>query len=105
MRRVSIILAVTSVIVPFAWAYLATTAMYRDAAKHGIYVCGLPALANFILASFVCVITSLAAFIVGFIAYRRVPSPRPRLRLVELGVLALPMLVVGGYAVSFFIAP
>ena len=105
MRRTSIILAVASVVVPFTWDYFATASFYREADKHGVYVCGLPALANFILASLVCVVTSAAALLVGFIAYRRLPRPRPRLRLVELTALALPLLVVGSYAASFFVAP
>jgi hypothetical protein len=105
MRRTSIILAIASVIVPFAWAYLATTALYREAASKHVYVCGLPALANFILASLACVIMSAAAFVIGFISYRRLPSPRPRRRLVEIALLTLPFLVVGSYAASFFIAP
>jgi hypothetical protein len=105
MRRVSIILAVASVVVPFAWAYFVTTALYREANSKAVYVCGLPALANFILASLACVIMSTAAFIVGLLAYHRLPRPRSRLRLAELAALALPSLLVGSYAASFFIAP
>ena len=105
MRRSSIILAIASVIVPFAWAYLATAAFYREADSKHFYVCGLPALANFILASLGCVIMSATAFVIGLISYRRLPSPRPRLRLVEVAALALPFLIVGSYAASFFISP
>lgn len=105
MRRTSIILAIASVVVPFAWAYLATTALYRQGASKGVYVCGLPALANFVLASLARVITSAAAFVVGLVAYCRIARPRSRLRLVELGALALPLVIVGSYAASFFIAP
>lgn len=105
MRRASIILAIASLVVPFAWAYVATTAFYREASAGGRYVCGLPALANFLLASVVCVLTSAAAFIVGFVAYRRLPRPRPTLRLMEVAALALPSLIVGSYAASFFIVP
>src|SRR6266487_3590308 len=105
MRRTSILLAVASVIVPFAWGYFVTMALYREAASKHIYVCGLPALANFILASLACVIMSAVVFVIGLISYRRLPSPRPRHRLIELGVLTLPFLVVGGYVASFFIAP
>jgi hypothetical protein len=104
MRRTSVILAIASLVIPFAWAYFVTTDFYQEANSQGVYVCGLPALANFILASLVCVIMSIAAFIVGTLAYRRVPRPRPRLRLVELAALALPFLIVGSYAASFFIA-
>jgi len=105
MRRTSIIFAIASVVVPFAWAYLVTTALYREAASKHVYVCGLPALANFILASFACVIMSAVAFLIGLISYRRLPTPPPRHRLIELAVLTLPFLVVGSYAASFFIAP
>ncbi len=107
MRPASIILAVASVIVPFSWAYFAT-ACYRNFDKYGVYIggggCRLPALANLMLALLVCVIASAIAVLVGFIAYRRLPSPRPRVRLIELAALALPPMVVLGYAVSFFIA-
>ena len=105
MRRTSIILAIASVVVPFAWAYLVTTGLYREAASKHVYVCGLPALANFILASLACVIMSTSAFVIGLISYRRLPDPRPRRRLIELAVLTLPFLVVGSYAASFFIVP
>ena len=105
MRRTSIILAVASVVIPFAWAYFVTTDLYQETNRKGMYVCGLPALANFILASLACVIMSAAAFIVGALAYRRLPRPRPRLRLAELAALALPFLIVGSYGASFFIAP
>lgn len=105
MRRTSIVLAIASIVVPFAWAYLATTALYREASSKHVYICGLPALANFILASLACVIMSGASFVVGLISYRRLPRPRPRSRMIELAVLALPFLLVGGYAASFFIAP
>jgi hypothetical protein len=107
MRRASIILALASVIVPFSWAYFAT-ACYRNADKYGVYVggggCRLPALANFILALLLCVMTSATAVVVGLVAYRRLPSPRPLVRLIELAFLALPLLVVGGYGASIFIA-
>ena len=105
MRRMSIILAIASVVVPFAWAYLVTTALYREAGSKHVYVCGLPALANFILASLASVIMSTSAFVIGLISYRCLPSPRPRRRLIELAILTLPFLVVGSYAASFFIAP
>jgi hypothetical protein len=103
MRRTSIILGLASVIVPAVCAYFATTALYRQAEGEGVYVCGLPALGIFLLASLVCVLVSIAALCVGLIAYRRLPRPRPRRRLAELVALALPLLVVGGYAASILV--
>ena len=105
MRRTSIILGIASVVVPFASAYLVTTGLYREAASKHVYVCGFPALANFILASLACVIMSTSAFVIGLISYRRLPDPRPRRRLIELALLTLPFLVAGSYAASFFIVP
>ena len=96
MRRASIVLAMGSVVVPFAWAYFATTALYQNAAANGVYICGLPALATFNLSSFACVITSASAALVGFVAYRRLPRPRPERRLAEVTALALPLVFVGG---------
>src|SRR5262245_23399030 len=107
MRLVSVILSLASTIVSFSWAYFAT-ACYRSAPKYGVFVggggCRLPALANLILALLVCIMTSAIAVVVEFIAYRRLPSPRPRVRVLELAALALPPLFVGGYAASIFIA-
>ena len=106
MRCTSIILAVVSIIIPSSWAFFAT-ACYRNAQKYGLYVgggsCRLPALANLILALFLCVMMSAIAMVVGLIAYRRLPNPRPRIRLIELAALVLSVLVVGGYTASFFV--
>jgi hypothetical protein len=100
MRRVAIIFAVASVTLPFAWAYLSTTAMYDAANAQGAYICGLPALAAFLVASFACVLMSLTALLLGLVAYRRLPRPRSLRRLAEIGALALPMIVVGTYAAT-----
>ena len=103
MRRISIILSLSGVIVPFGCAYLAATAFYRQANAEGIPVCGLPALGYFLLSAFACVSTSVAALGIGLVAYRRLPRPRPRRRVAELVALGLPLLVIGGYAVSFLL--
>ena len=105
MRRASVILAIASIIIPAALMYLSTLEAERDVQARGGPICGLPFFADFILASFVCILLSAVAFILGAIAYRRVPAPRPRRRLVELAALVLPLVIVGGYAASFFIAP
>src|SRR5262245_30596596 len=107
MRRASFVLAIASVVGPFTWAYF-VTACYRNSSKYGVYIgggsCRLAALANVILALLVCVMISAIAVVAGFIAYRRLRRPRPWVRLIELVALASPPLMVGGYAVSLFIA-
>src|SRR6266496_2245965 len=98
MRRSSIILAVASVIVPFASAYLSTSAYYERARQEGVYVCGLQTLAAVVLACLGSSIISAAAFTLGTVAYRRLPSPRSLARRIELASLALPLILFGIYA-------
>jgi hypothetical protein len=104
MRRSSIILAVASVIVPFAWAYLSTSACYERARQEGVYVCGLQALAGIVLACFGSSIMSAAALTLGAVAYRRLPSPRPPGRRIELASLALLLILFGIYATLLLFA-
>jgi hypothetical protein len=104
MRRASVIFAIASIIIPAALMYLSTLEAEREVQARGGPICGLPFFADFILASFVCILLSAVAFILGAIAYRRAPAPRPRRRLFELAALVLPLVIVGGYAASFFIA-
>jgi hypothetical protein len=103
MRRSSIILALASVVVPFAWAYLSTSA-YERARQEGVYVCGLQTLAAVVLACFGSFIMSAAAFTLGTVTYRRLPSPRPLGRRIELASLALPLILFGIYAALLLFA-
>ena len=102
MRCVSIILAIASLIIPAALMYLSTLEAQAEVQARGGPICGLPFFADLILASVVCVLLSAVAFILGVVAYGRVPVPRPRGRQVEVAVLVLPLVVVGGYAASLF---
>ena len=104
MRRASVIVAISSVIMPAVLVYLSTLEAERQVQARGGPICGLPFFADFILASFACVLLSGVAFILGAIAYRRVPAPRPRKRLVELIALVLPLVIFGGYAASLLLA-
>ena len=104
MRRASVLLAIVSVIIPAALVFLSTLEAEREVRAHGGPICGLTFFADFILASFLCVVLSAAAFVLGAIAYRRVSPPRPRRRLVELAALVLPLIIVGGYAATLLLA-
>ena len=104
MRRASVLLAIASVIIPAALVFLSTLEAEREVRVHGGPICGLPFFADFILASFLCVLLSAFAFVLGAIAYRRVSRPRPRRPLVELAALVLPLIIVGGYAATLLLA-
>ncbi len=84
-------------ILPFAWAYVSTSAGYERARQEGVYVCGLQALAAVVRACVGSSIMSAAAFAIGTVAYRRLPFPRPIGRRIELGALALPLILFGTY--------
>ena len=49
------------------------------------------------LAGIASSLLSLAATGLGVAAFRAVPEPRPRARVVELSCLFLPFLIAGGY--------
>ncbi len=104
MRRFSIILLITSVTVPFFWAYFSASTYYEHTRQAGVSVCGLEALATVVRACLESCLMSAAAFILGVIAYRRIPFPRPLRRRVELASLALPLILCGGYAALILFA-
>jgi hypothetical protein len=105
MRFASIILAIASLLIPAAWIHATIDGAEREVQARGGPICGMPALANFILALSLCVFLSAVAFVLGVVAYRRVSPPRPRLRLLELTALVLPLIVVGSYLGAFLFCP
>jgi hypothetical protein len=104
MRRASVLLAIASIVIPAALVFLSIVEAGQEVRAHGGPICGLPFLADFILASLLCSVLSASAFVLGTIAYRRVSSPRPKRRLVELTALLLPLIIVGGYAATLLLA-
>ena len=104
MRRLSIVLAIAAVTLPFAWAYFSTTAYYEQARSEGVYVCGLQTLAAVVLACLASSLMSAAAVGLGTVAYRRLPSPRPLRRRIELAGLSLPLIAFGTYAALLLFA-
>ena len=104
MRRASVVIAIASVVIPAACVFLTMVDVERDVQARGGPICGMPALANFILASLVSVLLSGVAFVLGAIAYRRLSPPRPRRRLLELAALTLPLLIVGGYVANLLLS-
>lgn len=103
MRRASVIFAVASVIISAALMYFSTLEAEREVQASGGPICGLPLLGDFILGSFVSVLLSAVAFILGAIAYWRVAASRPRRRLVELAAVVLPLVIVVGYAAGLLL--
>jgi hypothetical protein len=54
--------------------------------------CGTPMIGIMLLACFISGITSLMATGLGVASYRRVSCPRPKMRMLEIAALLLPLL-------------
>lgn len=91
-RKLSWVIAVLAYIgVPI----LAWLALQRDAeAQHVAHAfgCGNVAMGIMIFSFILSGALSLVASVLGFASFRGLPSPRPQLRILELAVLAFPLL-------------
>ena len=87
---------------PPIWAYFAIEADTKaQLAGHG-WVCGNPMIGIICLAGIVSSLLSLVATSLGIASFRRVPRPRPKARIVELGFLILPLMIAGSYVILLF---
>jgi len=95
MRSLSLLLTFLALIVVPLLAYLQAEAEARaQIAMHG-WACGMPILGLYLLALIVSGLLSLVALVLGALAYRRLPTPRPIRRRFELAVVALPLALAG----------
>jgi hypothetical protein len=79
------------------WAFREQAALRAQAEAAGTYLCGLPMLAIIGIACLSMAALSGGAVVLGWVSFRRLPKPRPRVRAAELVVLAIPMVVGLGY--------
>jgi hypothetical protein len=92
-RKISVLLASIALFGMPLWAYLQASAdAVTQRNVHG-FVCGMPILAIYFLALIGASLLSVAALCFGVPSYRALSQPRPKARLFELVVLALPLLV------------
>lgn len=96
-------LGVLGAVGPFAWARLALASVYSHQGEGGHYICGLPALVILWAASMGTMVLSGTALAFGLLALRAIPSPRPPPRVVEVFMLALPLLPAGLYLAFLFL--
>ena len=93
MRKLSLLLAAIALFAVPLWAYLKAEAeTHAQVQAHG-WACGMPILGLYLLALFVSGCLSAVALVSGVLAYRGLPSPRPKARLFELLLIALPLLL------------
>lgn len=93
-RTLSLLLTVIAYIAVPLWGHLQGEAV-ASAQKHAHeFACGMPALGILLETLFLSGMISLAALVLGMLAYRKLARPRPAARVAELVVVALPALLV-----------
>lgn len=90
LRILSWLLLLTAIAGPAAWAYFEMANFAESRPGPG---CGLPILGILAVAVLVSGLLSITAAIVGWLAWRRIPRPRPIRRTIEILVLAAPVVV------------
>ena len=92
-RKLSWLFGGLAYVAPPTWAYFEQVSVYSELEAQYGYVCGLPALAIVALASLLASFLALVALFLGWSSFRELPKPRAKMRLGELGVLAMPLLL------------
>jgi hypothetical protein len=90
LRSCSIALSVLSLLAPGAYVAYSSWRFQQWAETQTGGVCGMPLPAVWALGLLAMCVLSLAALGLGVASFMRLPAPRPRRRLIELFVLALP---------------
>jgi hypothetical protein len=93
-RKLSWLFAAMAYLVPPIWAYVAIKAdLNAQLDAYGFIKCGTPALSMTLLACKASSALSLLAACFGIASFLGMSSPRPKIRLLEIGALLLPLLV------------
>jgi len=95
-RKLSLLLATIAIIVVPLLAYVQGVRETRAQLEVRGWACGMPILGLYLLALLISGCLSLVALVLGVLAYRRLPPPRPKRRLLELAIVALPLLLAIG---------
>lgn len=93
LRVCSIAMLALSVLAPGAYVAIFSWRFSQWAETQDGGVCGMPLLGAWGLGLLVMCVLSLVALGLGLVSFARLPAPRPRRRLAELLLLALPLLV------------
>ena len=93
-RKLSWSLATLAYLGPPLWAYFSMAAdRVAQTAAYGFIKCGTPQGMITILACAFSASLSLLALAFAVASFRLVPSPRPKTRVLEIGVVSLPLFV------------
>ena len=101
LRAISIILAVSALVLPAAWAWWQMEVAAQAMQSAQGWVCGTPLIGIVLLSVLGAVAMAVAALVAGTVAFRRLPNPRPRARRLELLLLGVPLVCAAAVLVWF----
>ena len=93
-RGWSWLLGIMSVVLPSASYTWQTHRFSQWASVQDGYVCSMPLVSAILLAALLAGALSVAALAVGVAGFRKLPTPRPKMRLAELVLVGLPAIVL-----------
>jgi len=102
LRFSSLAFATLSLVLPGAYVAYYSWRFEQWAAAQKGGVCGMLLLAASGVGALAAAFLSLVAVGLGAVAFLRLPRPRPFARVIELGLLAIPLLVAGSWFVAAF---
>jgi len=98
-RSISLFLSSSALLCPFILYY---SGFYRPPKTDG-YVCGLYILGPIFFTVILVFLLSTAGIVFGLYSFKKVQTPRPLSRKLELIYLSIPLLLVIAYAGSFIL--
>ena len=103
-RKLSLLLAFVAFIAVPLWAYYQGEADAVTQVKARGWACGMPILGLYLFSLLVSGALSAASLAFGALAYRALPQPRSRLRMLELLLISAPLLLAITVMAALFLA-
>lgn len=99
-RTLSLFLAAVAIVAVPGWAFVEAARMTGAMRAGRGLVCGVPLLGVYLLALIGSALLSASSLILGVLAYRELPQPRPFARKVELLVIGAPFAAVATFLIA-----
>lgn len=104
LRKISWLMALAAYFGPTIWAYVAIKADDKAQLEARGWICGNPTMGIVLLALMISTALSFIASSLGLISYCALPKPKPKLAVIELAVLILPLALAAPYLLMILFA-
>ena len=103
-RRISWLLTLTGLVLVPALAWWRGQQFLDEQRTQDGFACGMPILGLYLLAVIVAGLLSLVATVLNALAFKALPAPRHPLRILELVVMAAPLILAAAVFAAVFVA-